>query len=173
MCFNLNQKKIFVSQYEGECCGCRRRGLISEWVRHSGCWSWRARFSRKSRDVSVEKLQRSEEKARLENPESVRTETACVAADLGVQSSVVGRDFIKDGDKRPMPGECATITADEADDYVDVVGSSTPVHRDMESEGFTFKESVSYAFLKNLDGVPDTSGIPLLKFLYNLIFTLL
>ena len=72
-----------------------------------------------------------------------------------------------------MPGECATITADEADEYVDVVGSSTPVLRDMEPEGFTFGESVSYAFLKNLDGVPDTSGIPLLKFLINLIFTLL
>ena len=72
-----------------------------------------------------------------------------------------------------MPGECATLTADEADEYVDVVGSSTPVHRDMESEGFTIRESVSYAFLKNLGGVPDTSGILLLKFLINLIFTLL
>ena len=47
------------------------------------------------------------------------------------------------------------------------------MHSDMESEGFTFVESVSYAFLKNLGGVPDTSGIPLLKFLINLIFTLL
>ena len=118
-------------------------------------------------------VQRSAEKARLENLESIRIENACVAADLGVQWSVVCRDFIKAGDKRPMPGGCATITADEADDYVDVVGSSTPVHRDMESEGFTFRESVSYAFLKNLDGVPDTSGIPLLNSLINLIFTLL
>ena len=95
--------------------------------------------------------------------ESIRIETACVAADLGVQWSVVCRDFIKAGDKRPMPGECATITADEADEYVDVVGSSTPVHSDMESEGFTFRESVSHAFLKDLSGVPDTSGISLLK----------
>ena len=118
-------------------------------------------------------VQRSAEKARLENLESIRIENACVAADLGVQWSVVCRDFIKAGDKRPMPGECATLTADEADEYVDVVGSSTPVHRDMEPEGFTFRESVSYAFLKNLGGVPDTSGIPLLKFLINLISTLL
>ena len=81
-------------------------------------------ISTKNRDVPLEKLERSEEKARFENPESVRIEAACVAADLGVQSSVVCRDFIKDGDKRPMPGECATITADEADEYVDVVGSS-------------------------------------------------
>ena len=118
-------------------------------------------------------MQRSEEKARLENPESVRIETACVAADLSVQSSVVCRDFIKDGDKRPMPGECATITADEADEYVDVVGSSTPVHSYMESEGFTFRESVSHAVLKDLSGVLDTSGLPLLKVLIILIFTLL
>ena len=118
-------------------------------------------------------VQRSAEKARLENLGSIRIENACVAADLGVQWSVVCRDFIKAGDNFPMPGECGNLTADEADEYVDVVGSSTPVHRDMESEGFTFRESVGYAFLKNLGGVPDTSGIPLLKFLINLIFTLL
>ena len=58
-----------------------------------------------------------------------------------------------------MPGECAAITVDEADEYVDVVGSSTSVHSDMESEGFTCRESVSYAFLKNLGGVLDTSGL--------------
>ena len=63
-----------------------------------------------------------------------------------------------------MPGECAAITADEADEHVDVVWSSTPVHSDVESEGFTFRESVSYAFLKNLGGVLDTSGLPLFKF---------
>ena len=48
-------------------------------------------FFRSSRDVPVEKLQRSEEKAKLEDPESVRIETVRVAADLGVQSSVVCR----------------------------------------------------------------------------------
>jgi len=52
---------------------------------------------------------------------------------LGVQSSVVCSDFIKDGDKRPMPGEYATITADEADEYVDVVGSSTPKNGGVDS----------------------------------------
>ena len=97
----------------------------------------------------------------MENSESVRFETVCIAADLGAQSFVLWRDFIKDGDKRPMPGEFAAITADEADEYVDVVGSSTPVHDDMESEGFTFRESVSYAFLKDLGGVLDFSGLPL------------
>ena len=117
-------------------------------------------------------MQRSEEKARLENPESVRIETACVAADLGVQPSVVCRDFFKDRDKRPMPGECAAITVDEADEYVDVIGSSTPVQSDMEPEGFSLRESVSYAFLKDLSGVLDTSGFPLLKVLIILIFTL-
>ena len=130
-------------------------------------------FSRNPRGVPVERLQRSEQMARLENLESVGIETACVAADLGVQSSVVCRDFIKAGGKRPMPGECVAITAVEADEYVDLVGSSTPVHSDMESEGFTFRESVSHAFLKDLSGVLDTSGLPLLKFLIILIFTLL
>ena len=130
-------------------------------------------FSTKNRDVPLEKMERSDEEVSLENPELVHIETACVAADLGVQSSVLCRNFIKDGDKRPMPGEYATITADEADEYVDVVGSSTPVHSDMESEGFTFRESVSHAFLKDLCGVLDTSGLPLLKVLINLSFTLL
>ena len=96
--------------------------------------------------VMVEKLLRSEEKARFENPESVRIETACVAADLSVQSSVVCRDFIEAGGKRPMPGECAAITADEADEYVDVVGSSTPVNSGVDSERFTFTESVNHVF---------------------------
>ena len=113
--------------------------------------------------MPLEKLKRREGKARFENPESVPIETACVAADLGVQLSGC-RDFIKVGDKRPMPGEGAAITAVEADKYVDVVRSSTPLHRDKESEGFTFTESVSYAFLNNLGGVFDTSGLPLLNF---------
>ena len=118
-------------------------------------------LSTKTRDVPLEKLERSEGKSRLENLESVRIEKACVAADLGVQWSVVCRDFIKAGGKRPMPGECATFTVDEADEYVNVVESSTPMRSDMESEGFTFRESMSNAFLKNLGGVLDTSGLPL------------
>ena len=130
-------------------------------------------FSRDPRDVPLKKLQTSAEKARLENLESVRIKNACVAADLGVQSSVVCRDFIKAGGKRPIPGECATKTADEADENVDVLGSPTPVHSYMEYEGFTFRKSVSHAFLKDVSGVFDTSGLPLLKVLFNLIFTLL
>ena len=73
-------------------------------------------FSTKNRDVPLEKLKRSKEMARFEYSELVSLETACVAADLGVQLSVVCRDFIKDGDNRPMPGEFAAITADQADD---------------------------------------------------------
>ena len=130
-------------------------------------------FSTKNRDVPLEKLERWEEKARFEDPESVRIDTECVAADLGVQSSFFCRNFIKNGGKGPMPGECAAITAVGTDEYVDVVGNSTTVHSDMESEGFTFKESVSYAFLKNLGVVFCTSGLPLFKFLIILIFTLL
>ena len=70
-------------------------------------------FSRIFRDVPVEKLQRSEKKAKLKNPESVRIEIACVAANLGVQLSVLCRDLRQFGDKRPMPRECAAISADE------------------------------------------------------------
>ena len=81
--------------------------------------------STKTRDVPFEKSERSEGKSRLEDLESVPIENACVAADLGVQWSVICRDSIKAGCKRPMPGECATITVHEADEYVDVVGSST------------------------------------------------
>ena len=92
-------------------------------------------LSTKTRDVPFEKLEKCGEISRLENPESVRIETACVAADLGAQSSVFCRGFSKAGDKRPMPGECATITADEADEYVDVVGSSNPLHSDMDLWG--------------------------------------
>ena len=171
MCFNLKEKILLVRKEEssvivedvgstqGECVR-----LLELEVENFPVIPFMSR---------LRSVQRKAEKARLENLESTRIENACVCADLGVQWSVVWRDFIKAGDKRPMPGECATLTADEADENVDEVGSSTPVHRDMESEGFTFRESVSFAFLKNLGGVPDTSGIPLLKFLINLIFTLL
>ena len=64
----------------------------------------------------------------------------------------------------PTPGKGAAITADEADEYVDVVRSGTSVHSDMEPEWFTFRKSVSHAFLKDLGGVLDTSGLPLFKF---------
>ena len=70
-----------------------------------------------------------------------------------------------------MPEECATITADEADEYVDVVGSSNPVHSDMESEGFTFRESVSHAFLKDFGGFLILLAFPCFSF-FILIFTL-
>ena len=60
-----------------------------------------------------------------------------------------------------MPGECAAITADGADEYVDVVGNSTPVLGGVESEKFTFRDSVSHAFLKDSSGVLVTSGLPL------------
>ena len=90
-----------------------------------------------------------------------------------MQSSVFYRDFSKAGGKRPMHGECAAITADEADEHVDVVGSSNQVHGGVDSERITFRESVSYAFLQDSDGVLDTSCLPLLNNLNNLIFTLL
>ena len=107
-------------------------------------------LSTKTRDVPLENLEISEGKPRLENLESVRIENACVAADLGVQWSVVCRDFIKAGGKLPMPGECATITVDEADEYVDVIGSSTPLHSDKESEGVHLQRVRELCFLEKL-----------------------
>ena len=86
------------------------------------------------RDVPVAKFEKNEEEARLEIAESVRMEAACVAADLGVQSSVLCGDFSKAGGKRPIPGECAAVFADEADEYLSVVESTTPAHRGAESE---------------------------------------
>ena len=85
--------------------------------------------------------------------------------------SVLCRYLSKAGGKRPIPGECAALTVDEADEYVDVVGSSTPVHGGADSEMFTFRESVSHASLQDSSVVLDTSGLPL--FFLNLIFTLL
>ena len=119
-------------------------------------------FSTKTRDVPLEKLERSEKKSRLENPESVSLETGCVAADLGVRLSVLCRYLCKAGGKRPLPGECAAITVDEADEYVDVAVSSTPVNGGADSEMFTFRGSVSHASLRDSSGVLDTSGLPLL-----------
>ena len=159
--FQFEREENFVSQYRGECCGCRNVSSSQGESVTQVVGAGKRELSTKTRDVPFEKLERSEGKSRLENLESVPNENACVAAALGVQWSVICRDFIKAGGKSPMPGECATITVDVADEYVDVVGSSTPVHSDMESEGFTFRESVSYAFLKNLGGVLDTSGLPL------------
>ena len=65
-----------------------------------------------------------------------------------------------------MPGECAAITADEADECVDVVGSINAVHSDMEFEEFTFRESVSYAFLKDLGGFLILLALLCLKFYF-------
>ena len=130
-------------------------------------------FPTKTRDDPLEKLERCEEEARLESPESVSIETACVAADLGVQSSVFCRDFSKAGGKRYMPGECSTITADEADEYVDVVGNTNPVHSDMEPERFTFRESVSHAFLNDLGGFLILLAFPCLKFNYSHLHSVL
>ena len=161
MCFNLNEKKISSVRTEEiimvvEDVGSSQGESVTQ-VAGAGEWE----LSTKTRDVPLANFERIEGKSRLENLVSVRIENACVAADLGVHWCFVCRDFIKAGGKRPMPEECATITVDKADEYVYVVGSSTPVHSDIESEGFTFRESVSYAFLKNLGGVLDTSGLPL------------
>ena len=62
-----------------------------------------------------------------------------------------------------MPRGSVAITVDEADEYVDVVESSTPVHGGVESERFILGNSVSHAFLKDSSGVHDTS---VLRFIF-------
>ena len=47
---------------------------------------------------------------------------------------------------------------------MDVVGSSNPVHSDKDYEGFTFKESVSHAFIKYLGGFLILLAFSCLKF---------
>ena len=68
-----------------------------------------------------------------------------------------------------MPGKSAAmIDVRGADDYVEVVESSTSVQADagFETEGFIFREAVSQtANIKDSDGDVYTSGFPMRKFL--------
>ena len=127
-------------------------------------------FSSKPLDVPVDKLDRSEAEARLVNPVSVQNETVCDAAGVNVRSSAPFGDVSKDGGDLPIPREGAVIHVVEAEEYVAVLGSSTPVRCDEESEGFTFRESVRHVFLRDSGGVLDTSGLFLCRILFQLIF---
>ena len=64
-----------------------------------------------------------------------------------MRSSVPCVDVSKDADILLMARESADIDVAEAEDYMDVIGNSTPVHCGLESEGITYRESVSHAFL--------------------------
>ena len=120
-------------------------------------------FSTKTRDVPHEKLERSEGKSRLEILESVPIEKACVAGCCRFGCTVVChlQRLYQGWVNVPCLENVPLSLLMRWDEYMDVDGSSTPVHSDMESEGFTFRESVSYVFLKNLGGVLDTSGLRL------------
>ena len=113
-----------------------------------------------SHDSQVETLKRSEEVARLANPESVRNETVCVAAHLVVRSSVLCDDASRNGDDPPTLRDNAPTEVAEVEEYMAVVGSSTPVHCDVTPEGFTFRESVSHVLLRHSGRVIDISGLP-------------
>ena len=116
-------------------------------------------------DFPVKKMERSAEEARLANPESKRNENVCVAATVVVDAS-------KAGDALPMLREGQSITAYEAEEYVDLVWSSSPVRGGMEPEGSP-SESVSNVFPRNTGGFLDTAGLPLCKFSFQPVFTLL
>ena len=56
------------------------------------------------RDVSVEKLERSEEESRLAHTESFRNKMVCVATDAVWRTSAPCGDVNDDGDDLAMPG---------------------------------------------------------------------
>ena len=81
MCFNLNENKISSVKTEEsvvvvEIVGSSQGDSVTQ-VAGAG----KRQFSSKDRDVPLENLERCEDFSRLENPESVSFETACVAAD--------------------------------------------------------------------------------------------
>ena len=57
----------------------------------------------------------------------------------------------------------AVVVVVGAQEYVEVVGSSTPVRTNasFESEGFTFREAVKHAIVQESGGVVVTSGLSL------------
>ena len=84
---------------------------------------------------------------------------SCVA-----RAPVPTGDVGKDADDLSISGEnAAVIDVVGAEKFLDVVGSSTPVHANagFDYEGFTFREAVSHAFVQNSGGVVDTSGLHL------------
>ena len=91
-------------------------------------------------DVPVEKLERSEEEASKSNRESVWNKTVCVASNLIWWSSGPCGDMSRDGNDLSMHTDIVVVGVAEAEENVDVIGSSTPVHCDVEPEGFTFRE---------------------------------
>ena len=77
----------------------------------------------------------------------------------------------KDGDDLPMSREkAAVVDVARAEEYMDVVGTSTPLraHAGFDYEGFTFGEAESHAFVQDTGGVVDVSVFPLYKFLSHL-----
>ena len=99
-------------------------------------------------DVPVE-LEKSEEEARLTNPQSIWNGTVCVPADVFVWSSVSCGYESKDRDHLPVPIEIAAVNVPEAEALVNVVGRSIAVHCALESGGFIFRQSVSHACLRD------------------------
>ena len=89
------------------------------------------------------------------------------AGALCCQYPILSVDVDKDEDDLPICIEnAAVIDVVGAENYVDVVGSSTPVHANagLQYRGFTFREAVNHAFVQESGVVVDTSSLPLYKF---------
>ena len=95
-------------------------------------------------------------------------------ANCNAIAPVPSGDAGKGADDVPMSREnAAVVDIVGAEEYVDVVGSSSPVlvNAGLESKGFTFREAVSRSSLRSVQvsgGVLDTSGLPLCTLLSHL-----
>ena len=100
------------------------------------------------------RMERSEDEARVARPQPVRNEPVCIASITIAWPSVPCGDVSKDGEVG------IAVDVVKVEDYVDVAGSSTPVQCGVESEGFTFRESVKVTFVRDSGGF---SGLPMRK----------
>ena len=96
-------------------------------------------FSPNPLDISDEMLERSEEEARLVNPESFRSKTVSVAGALIVRSFVLCGDMNRVVYDLPMRKKSVTFGVAETGKFVNIVGSSNPMLYGVLYEGLTFK----------------------------------
>ena len=115
--------------------------------------------------ISRWKMERSAKREKTAGLEQVQNETVSVAANYILRSSVPCGDEGNAGVGFFMPENGSILPKVEAEEYVDVVRSGTPVRARVESEGFTCKQAVNHASVSESSGVVGNSGLPLCKFL--------
>ena len=99
--------------------------------------------------VFVYKKKRNKEGKRAACLVQIRNDAGPVAANYVMWSSVCFPRMDKTGDIFPMLRESAAVVyIVEAEECLDLVGSSTPVCFGIRSKGFIFKEAVSHTFVR-------------------------